>query len=589
MAPKPSLSKLSALVESKPLAPKSQAPVKGGLQTEGLLNSQNGIQQENKKPDWDYIIPICLCSDENCVCVRNTLVNKAERDMKMGHKGKTEGNRKVSPSSRGSVDNDGERTSNRHLTNHNTPHQTLTLDKNLNTDIRPAVRSFSPHRTWSDEANGNMVELEEDDLSSQQTPCLPQPKPTAVRKSSPVPIPRKPRLAVLTRQEKVEVEEKEEETLSQDGRTMNVNDGKGASSLSSSAPANRQMVLLSENRKPSTTPAPPPRKKPFLSAPERGAPTSAPPPKDVEEQDLGWDSGSQEMEVSVDKEDEEVEKEEEAEAEQEAVYTDFTPDPDQPGEPERPPAPVPPRKPQRHSSPMAWMQRNESSEVKEEEKRRSLPTEEAAVRERVMKALPSPPQQRRRDLSPAAAVKPSRSSLNKPRAKSFNAADFLRSDGQKRNSFRKLLDLKLSVKILPKLRVKSPERAETTQEQSVDGSPNISSQRKFSCPLVGVEQNVDGEEFCSEAEQDIYYENVPHYEEISDYENVQVGRAGMSPVPAASPWPDYLYNDEGIYEEQEPYMSIEKNTAQATGYERYNAVALICFFSLKCFFFYLTF
>lgn len=36
----------------------------------GLLNSRNGTHVENNKPEWDYIIPICVCSHGNCVdCV----------------------------------------------------------------------------------------------------------------------------------------------------------------------------------------------------------------------------------------------------------------------------------------------------------------------------------------------------------------------------------------------------------------------------------------------------------------------------------------------------------------------------------------
>ncbi|KAG5830411.1 hypothetical protein ANANG_G00310330 [Anguilla anguilla] len=61
----------------------------------------------------------------------------------------------------------------------------------------------------------------------------------------------------------------------------------------------------------------------------------------------------------------------------------------------------------------------------------------------------------------------------KPRAKSFSAADLLRADGQKRSSFRKLLELKLSVKMLPKLLAKGGQTLDCTSvvetEQSVDG------------------------------------------------------------------------------------------------------------------------
>lgn len=57
----------------------------------GLLNCRNGIQHlENKKPDCDYIIPICKCSQKNSLCVGNgntpdVEVDKIEKDLKTLH------------------------------------------------------------------------------------------------------------------------------------------------------------------------------------------------------------------------------------------------------------------------------------------------------------------------------------------------------------------------------------------------------------------------------------------------------------------------------------------------------------------------
>uniref|UniRef100_A0A4W6F2W8 FYVE, RhoGEF and PH domain containing 6 n=1 Tax=Lates calcarifer TaxID=8187 RepID=A0A4W6F2W8_LATCA len=387
LAPKPCLSKLTTTVESKPLISKSlhQTSVTENPQTVGLLNSQNGIQQENKKPDWDYIIPICLCSQENCQCIRNTSVSrdKLEKNLKTLHKGKAEENRKFLPTSRGAVDS------------------------------------------------------------------------------------------------------------------------------------------RRENRR-------------------------------------------------FDKEDEEVEDEMEGKEDLEAVCSDVTHHPSSSrshSQPEisQPPAitvaaedvvvKVPPRKPQRHSTPMAYMERKESFEERED----------CALKERVMRELPLPP-----DKKASRIVKPSRS---KPRAKSFSGADLICSEGQRRNSFRKLLDLKLSVKMLPKLIAKGGQNPECTandNEQSVDIEQNecqnfpqhLRCERKFSCPLVGVEQSVDGDEFSSGIHQHDHYENVRHYEEIPDYMNVHVGKVGTCPRASLSQptvWDGNMYNDEGIYEEQEPYMSFEKN------------------------------
>ncbi|XP_054475735.1 FYVE, RhoGEF and PH domain-containing protein 6-like isoform X2 [Anoplopoma fimbria] len=612
LAPKPCLSKLTAASASKPLASKSplQTSVTESPRIDGLLNSQNGIQQENKKPDWDYIIPICLCSQEHCMCIRNTSATR----------------RLPATSSRGTVDNSVEKTDNAkcngvntttktRLTNHKPHQESCTLDKPLNADINSCspevtVRPSLPHRTWSDEANGNVIPQsppgrgpEEDALGSEQIPCVPQPKPVpaASRKPSPLPVPRKPRMAGLARQEKVK--EEGGEIVSQEGRETNVkevtvsSEGKGGSSLSVSVPVGKKLPMFLSARKACPQPAPPPRKKPLLSAPEKAEtpapPTPPTPPTDVEEEDLGWDTSIQEMEVSVDKEDEEVEKE--GTHDEEAVYNDFTHSPpsssplNQP-ELNQPPAvsvatedqvvKVPPNKPQRNSSPMAQMQRKESSEEKEEcklgedEKRQGPPLQDHVLKDRVMKELPLPPVEKTsRKILTAGIMKPSRSSLGKQRAKSFSSADLLRSDGQKRNSFRRLLDLKLTVKMLPKLKAKGGQSSDCTangNEQNVDrdqdGRQNLhgdaGAQRKFSLPLIGVEQSVDGDDLSPGPEQEVYYENVPHYEEISDYMNVHVERAVTSPRTSVSKLADWQYNDEGIYEEQEPYMSFEKHTGQ---------------------------
>ncbi|XP_039989502.1 FYVE, RhoGEF and PH domain-containing protein 6-like isoform X2 [Xiphias gladius] len=655
LAPKPCLSKLTTALESKPLASKSlhETSITENPQTVGLLNSQNGIQQENKKPDWDYIIPICLCSQENCQCIKNTSPSrdKMEKELNISRKGKTEENRKLLPTSRGTVDS-RERTdtaksqvvsanppqnvclqpasTNTHLINNKPLQEMLTLDKNLNADIStssPVVndRPSLPHRTWSDEANGNVIPQsaagrgqEEDALGSEQISCMPQPKPVPAAPRKPVPVPRKPRTAALVLQEKVE--EEREKIISREGREINVkevkvsSEGKDSSSLSVSVPVNKnkQPIVLSA-RKACAPPVPPPKKKPFLSAPEK-VHTSAPEtlPTDVEEEDLGWDSSIYEMEISVDKEDEAVEEEMEGKEDQEAVYSNLAHCPpsssslNQPEISQRPAitlaaedgaVKVPPKKPQRHSSPMACTQRKESAEEKEQgklgdnEKRQVLPRQDCVLKERVMRELPLPSDEKTSGrLLTAGIIKPSRSSLGKQRAKSFSGADLTCSDGQRRNSFRKLLDLKLSVKMLPKLIAKggqSPDCTANDDEPSVDKDQDacqsfpehLRSERKFSCPLIGVEQSVDGDDFSPGIDQAVHYENIPHYEEIPDYMNFCVGQTGSSPRASSSQptaWDSEMYSDEGIYEEQEPYMSFEKNTRHKqyqtpTDYERRSA------------------
>lgn len=559
LAPKPCLSKIATTSESKLFTPKSQVPA---TQRTEVSDSQKGIQQENKKPNWDYIIPICLCSGKNCTCVRNTSANldKHEKDSKSGKAGV-----------RVAVANGGEKIiTNDHVANHKPLQETFTADRNLNTDTsQVSVRPCVPHRTWSDEANGNVIlqsepagGTEEDALGSDQTPCAP--KVDSRRKPVPVPVPRKPRMAVLTRQEKVE--DGREEIMRQEGRHINVNEVKVSLERKGNAPPAESQPISQSATKPCSVQVPPPRKRPFLFTPEK-AETSAPRsfPKDVEEDDLGWNGSSHEMDVSLDKEGEMLEQEKKEGRHQEAVYADFRSSPPMSRLLERPPAvtasaehvqvKVAPKKPQREKSPMAWRQRNEPSEEKREDERGQTP----ALKERVMKELPLLPAEKPgRNHTAPGAMKPSRPSVGKQRAKSFSGADFVRSEGQSRNSFRKLLDLKLSVKMLPKLMAKGGPSPDGSANENVDVT-----ERKMSLPLIGVEQSVDGDESGDDA--DLYYENIPYYEEIPDYINVDVGTlmtSAQSSLPPPAAWQSVMYDDEGIYEEQEPYMSFEKPAEQ---------------------------
>ncbi|XP_040018513.2 FYVE, RhoGEF and PH domain-containing protein 6 isoform X2 [Gasterosteus aculeatus] len=583
VAPKPCLSKLTTAVDPKPLPSKIPLQSSGTEppRIHGLLNSQNRIQQENKKPDWDYIIPICLCSQEHCMCIRQTSVNRI-----------------LISTSRGTVDTSEEKTNNAKckgmngtantpLTNHKPLNKSLALDQLLNGDgdtcsTEPAVQPAVPHRARNNETNGHVIPHRapgrgprED--GSEQKSSAPPTRPVPVASRKPVPVPRKsPAVVVRARQEKVQ--EKSGEIVRQEGREMNVkevkvsSEGKGSSSQSVSGSVGKKLSV----RKASAPPAPPPRKKPLLSAPDK-ATASAPQtlPKDVEEEDLGWDTSVKEMEVSVDKYDEEVQKEQMVD--EDLVFGDFTQNPpsssslDQP-ELSQPPAvaaedsgvKVAPKKPQRNGGPTAPMERKESSEEEaerepEDDKRsRGFPTQDLVFQDRVTRELPLPPGEKtsRKIVTPG-VLNPSRSSLGKQKAFSFSGADRLRSDRPKKNSFRKLLDLTISAKMLPKLKAKGGKSSDCTaddKKQKVDRdqdrcqnpAEDPEAQPKLSRALIGVEQNVDGEE---------YYEDIPHYEDIPDYVNVHVAGTVASSRP-----PAWEYDDENIYEEHEPYMSFEKNT-----------------------------
>lgn len=72
VAPKPCLSKPPPPpLESKPLVCKSEHQTHFQRKTEnvrhlGLLNSRNGPCSEPQKPEWDYVIPICVCAKGKC-------------------------------------------------------------------------------------------------------------------------------------------------------------------------------------------------------------------------------------------------------------------------------------------------------------------------------------------------------------------------------------------------------------------------------------------------------------------------------------------------------------------------------------------
>lgn len=124
----------------------------------------------------------------------------------------------------------------------------------------------------------------------------------------------------------------------------------------------------------------------------------------------------------------------------------------------------------------------------------------------------------------------------KQRAQSFSAADLTsRSDPQRRSfSFRKLIELRLSFKILPKLLTKGGQTLDCTNVES-----NCTEQSLYRTDGSIGDLHEDGE---SSAE----YENVPLYEEIPEYMNLPFHSARLG-------WPDGDADDNDIYEVQEPY------------------------------------
>ncbi|KAM6937893.1 FYVE, RhoGEF and PH domain-containing protein 6-like [Xenentodon cancila] len=395
----------------------------------------------------------------------------------------------------------------------------------------------------------------------------------------------KARTAAQVSQEKVEGQREETamEEGREEGREENVKeckmslDGMGSSSPSVSKPEseNKQPVFLSARR--AGPPLPPSRKIPFPCDPKK-TPTSVhqTPPKDRQEHDLAWESSIYDSKISVD---EGIQKERVADVGFTYSHSLSQPEINQHrmgamAAEENVKTNVTPKKHQRRNSPVALVQKKESVEEKEVEKLEDhepsqvCPSRHDALVEQITRELSLPPNEpSSSNHSTPEYAKACRSSLNKQKAKSFSTADILRSDGQRRNLFQKL---ESKLKMIRK-GGQSVDCAGTGSEQDLlrdQGPPRCSSEspggeRKLSCPLIEVEQSVDGDEF----QEDLHSES--HlYENILDYINMDVGKAESSPQASFSQpslsQPSYnsLYDDEGIYEEQEPYMSLGKNMQQ---------------------------
>ncbi|XP_074554580.1 FYVE, RhoGEF and PH domain-containing protein 6 [Halichoeres trimaculatus] len=201
---------------------------------------------------------------------------------------------------------------------------------------------------------------------------------------------------------------------------------------------------------------------------------------------------------------------------------------------------APPRKPQRHSLPAPPPP--------------SICPPAPPHANTPMRELPAPPQEKTawRFTRPCVTFfsrqVPTRSSVppkgrapalgGKQRAQSFSAADLAtRADSHKRSlSFRKLLELRLSVKMLPKLLAKGGQSLDCTSVEAKRGERGL--ERPKSC--------IGEADICGESgDGSVEYENVPLYEEIPEYMNLPFhsGRLG---------WPQDS-DDSDIYEVQDPY------------------------------------
>lgn len=225
---------------------------------------------------------------------------------------------------------------------------------------------------------------------------------------------------------------------------------------------------------------------------------------------------------------------------------------------EHPSPRAPPRKPQRHSLPAPPPP--------------SICPPAPPHANTPMRELPAPPQEKTawRFTRPCVTFfsrqVPARSSVppkgrapaalgGKQRAQSFSAADLAtRADSHKRSlSFRKLLELRLSVKMLPKLLAKGGQSLDCTSAESRRGERGL--ERPKSC--------IGEADICGES-GDVEYENVPLYEEIPEYMNLPFhsGRLGWNQDS----------DDSDIYEVQDPYHRYQDHE-----YERYGTGSLVSF------------
>uniref|UniRef100_A0AAV2L3L8 FYVE, RhoGEF and PH domain-containing protein 6-like n=1 Tax=Knipowitschia caucasica TaxID=637954 RepID=A0AAV2L3L8_KNICA len=351
------------------------------------------------------------------------------------------------------------------------------------------------------------------------------------RKHAPVPVPRKPRAAIAVEQETVLDKIGNQEVNETSSKVKN------RPPVSVNKPALPLLITKAPLPKPTLGPPVPPRNKAFLS--DIGKSFSS---EDVEEEDLSWDNP--EMELSVDKSDNEFELE--GDTTDEPIYNSIDSSVSAPNQlKEGVVGRSPPLKPLRRNNPMAGsIELFEDNNNQMPDPKETQPLQD--TKELISRQLPLPPSDES-NTHLTSTIKSQRSStLSK--AKSFSTTDASRPQKFRTNSFKRFLGFKLPFK----KRGKGSSNSETDSE---DGNvPEFKEQRTASCPLL--ENREDGEVFKTEAKD--YTEEVVVYEEITDYVNVNVEDASSVESEWPSP-PPTIDDDQGVYEEQEPYVKMEMN------------------------------
>ncbi|XP_058480787.1 FYVE, RhoGEF and PH domain-containing protein 6 isoform X1 [Solea solea] len=413
------------------------------------------------------------------------------------------------------------------------------------------------------------LQVENNEPVSRASPTRPHPElqvPAAPSKPLPVPQPRRHKRAALVRQDGVEggvqdpVAEEQKQGLETEREVSQAG-------LSHSARGEEDTQEASDDTLPPKdsgieagemdAPVPPPRQTSLSPRLHRTAHTLPTLNKNTSHS-LVLLSHSDSMSHKTEGEDQGAEEEEDGDDDEEDGYGDFERYPITHSLPkqiklgcharkafsaEDPPLPrAPPRKPQRHSLPAMPPP--------------SMCPPAPPHANTPMRELPAPPQEKttwrfsRPCVTFFSRQMPTRSSMppksrapalgGKQRAQSFSAADLAtRANPQKRSlSFRKLLELRVSVKMLPKLLAKGGQSVDCTTAESKQGERSL--ERPSSCI---VEADVCGDD----GDGSVEYENVPLYEEIPEYMNLPFhsGRLGWPHDPDAA--------DSDIYEVQDPY------------------------------------
>uniref|UniRef100_A0A665WGT3 FYVE, RhoGEF and PH domain containing 6 n=1 Tax=Echeneis naucrates TaxID=173247 RepID=A0A665WGT3_ECHNA len=594
VAPKPCITKSAA--SSPPVSPPPPKPSKPQILSQeqqealddslSLLNSKNGILSESSKRESDYIIPTCSCGLRDCSqCqhLENGSVTEIGSDL---HKDllqngiSTEGFEGTRSHEKADNREEGVPLEKGEAVVHTEDQITHLTDSTPACDVAGSIIVFSSVTPHEFPAESLHVEYSEPDNKASPTRLHPDLQvPAAPSKPLPVPQPRKLKKPGLVRQDGVEGGA-QDLVGEEQKRHSEVREAEGRLSL-----AALSFSSDGEELKQDTSDDSQPQKDSCVGDEEAGAPV--PPPRQTslsprlhrtvyrphslnKNTSHSLDLLSEPESMSHKKEGEQHRVEED----EEDGYGDFERYPITHSLPkqiklgchpplansrkafsaEDQPSPrAPPRKPQRHSLPAPPPP--------------SICPPAPPHANTPMRELPAPPQEKTawRFTRPCVTFfsrqMPTRSSVppksrapalgGKQRAQSFSAADLAtRANSQKRGlSFRKLLELRLSVKMLPKLLAKGGQSLDCTSVDSNRGERSLG--RPNSC--------IGEADFCGEGgEGSVEYENVPLYEEIPEYMNLPFHSARLG-------WP----NDPDaadIYEVQDPYQRCQDHE-----YERYSS------------------